>query len=74
MVDEVALLEDLRRGRIRAVIDVFHPEPPPPDHPFFRLPNVLVTRHLAGHTPEVPARSGTAAVDAVLVAIAGLDT
>ena len=39
------LLED---GRFNAVLDVTDPEPLPHDHPLRRLPNVLLTPHLAG--------------------------
>lgn len=70
-VDEDALLDELRNGRIRAVLDVFDPEPPPPDHPYFSLPNVLTTPHIAGHTPTMFRRCGTVAIDAVLQYLQG---
>jgi phosphoglycerate dehydrogenase-like enzyme len=43
-----ALVEELRTGRIRAALDVTDPEPLPPDHPLWGLPNVLITPHMAG--------------------------
>ena len=46
LVDQDALLDALQAGRIRAGLDVHHPEPLPPDHPLRRLPNVLLTPHL----------------------------
>lgn len=46
LVDQEALLEALQNGRIRAGLDVYHPEPLPPDHPLRSLPNVLLTPHL----------------------------
>lgn len=53
IVDEAALIEALEAGRIGgAVLDVFDPEPLPPDHPFRRLPNVLPTPHLGYVTEE----------------------
>lgn len=47
-VDENALLDVLQAGRIAgAVLDVFQNEPLPPDHPLWRMPNVLITSHTA---------------------------
>ncbi|SMC48507.1 hydroxyacid dehydrogenase [Lentzea albidocapillata] len=48
LVDTVALTHHCATGRIDAVLDVTDPNPLPPDHPLLRLPNVLVTPHLAG--------------------------
>jgi phosphoglycerate dehydrogenase-like enzyme len=50
VVDQVALIERLERGELRAGIDVYEPEPPPPDHPLRRLPNVVHAPHRAGGT------------------------
>jgi phosphoglycerate dehydrogenase-like enzyme len=50
-VDTDALLEALRAGRVRAVLDVMDPEPLPPDHPLWSAPNVILTPHSAGDTP-----------------------
>lgn len=48
-VDERALLEALRSGRVGAAyIDVFENEPLPVDHAFWRLPNCFITPHTAG--------------------------
>ena len=49
IVDEPALLEALSRGTIAgAALDVFATEPLPPAHPFWGMPNVIVTPHLGG--------------------------
>jgi phosphoglycerate dehydrogenase-like enzyme len=48
LVDTAALTDHCAKGRIDAVLDVTEPEPLPVDHPLLRLPNVLVTPHLAG--------------------------
>jgi phosphoglycerate dehydrogenase-like enzyme len=52
VVDEPALIEALRSGKIRgAALDVFNEEPLPPEHPFWRMENVLLSPHCADHTP-----------------------
>jgi phosphoglycerate dehydrogenase-like enzyme len=48
LVDEAALVDGLRSGRIGfAGLDVFRTEPLPPDSPFWDLENVLVNPHSA---------------------------
>ncbi|RGP36163.1 D-2-hydroxyacid dehydrogenase family protein [Pseudotabrizicola alkalilacus] len=47
LVDEAALIDALRTGRLRgAGIDVYDHEPLPGDHPLRGLPNALLTPHL----------------------------
>ena len=49
LVDEGALVEALREGRLRgAALDTFAAEPLPPDSPLWELPNVLISPHVAG--------------------------
>lgn len=48
LVDQDALLAELRTGRIAAILDVAEPDPVPPGHELLRLPNVFVTPHIAG--------------------------
>ena len=50
VVDEEALLAELRTGRIDAVLDVTAPEPPAADSELWDLPNVVLTPHIAGST------------------------
>ena len=48
-VDQNALREALRTGRLRAAwLDVTDPEPLPEDHPLWREPNCFITPHVAG--------------------------
>ncbi len=44
------LLAELRTGRLSAALDVTDPEPLPPGHPLWSLPNVLITPHVAAST------------------------
>ncbi|OAT80671.1 NAD(P)-dependent oxidoreductase [Desulfotomaculum copahuensis] len=58
LIDENALFAALKEKRIRAAaLDVLCDEPPPPDHPFFTLPNILLVPHLGGKTKEAPANA-----------------
>ena len=58
LVDTGALIAALQEKRIGgAAIDVFDPEPLPPDHPYLTLPNVTLTPHSAGTTIDAFANS-----------------
>ena len=48
VIDEGALIRALESGRMRgAALDVFDKEPLPVEHPFWQMPNVLVSPHTA---------------------------
>ncbi|MEU0686374.1 hydroxyacid dehydrogenase [Streptomyces uncialis] len=66
LVDEEALLAEVRSGRLDAAIDVFDAEPLPAGHPLRALPNVLLTPHQAAGTVECRSRMGASAADEVL--------
>jgi len=64
LVDEAALIDALRAGRIRgAGIDVFSIEPPDPTHPLLQLDNVILTPHVAGVTTGTSRRRGAACAE-----------
>ena len=63
VVDEQALIEELRRGRIRASLDVYEQEPPPPDSPLRGLANCHMTCHTGGPTPDWMPIIGDAAIE-----------
>lgn len=48
LIDTGALVDHVRRGRIRAALDVTDPEPLPEGHPLWGLPGVLVSPHVGG--------------------------
>ena len=51
LVDTEALVRALEAGTIAgAALDVTDPEPLPPEHPLWKLPNVIIIPHLAGAT------------------------
>src|SRR5690606_13593434 len=51
IVDEAAMIEALREGRIRAGLDVYDVEPLPVDHPLRDVDNVVLAPHL-GYVTE----------------------
>jgi phosphoglycerate dehydrogenase-like enzyme len=58
LVDQDALHRALQSGRLRgAGLDVFDLEPADTSHPMFRLPNIVVTPHVAWLTAETLTRS-----------------
>ncbi|HET7792129.1 MAG TPA: hydroxyacid dehydrogenase [Rhizobacter sp.] len=66
VVDEAALLDALQRGHLAgAALDVFDTQPLPDDHPFWQMPQVLITAHSAGITHDSMLAMGMGAVEAV---------
>jgi len=75
LVEREALLDALSTGKISAAgLDVFHEEPTKPDDPLFAMPNVVLSPHHAGQTPEVVRDGLLAAVKNVENYLAGKPT
>ena len=74
MCDDAALLRAMvsaherHRGSVVAFLDVTDPEPAPADSPLRRLPNVVLTSHIAGMAEY---RIGRQAVDDVEAFLSG---
>ncbi|MEO8436376.1 MAG: hydroxyacid dehydrogenase [Pyrinomonadaceae bacterium] len=67
LIDMDALVAELRTGRITAALDVTDPlEPLPSDHELRRLPNVLLTPHIAAGGIEMRRAIGAIAVEEVV--------
>ena len=72
IVDEAALVEALRSGRIAgAAIDVYDPEPPRPGNPLLHMENVIVTPHFCAQTEESLYNMATMVAQGVLDVLEG---
>jgi D-3-phosphoglycerate dehydrogenase len=68
VVEQKPLWRRVRAQELRVALDVFDPEPPPPDAWFRGALNVLPTPHIAGNTPFAHERCLTeACADAVRI-------
>lgn len=56
LIDTDALVDHLRRGRVRAALDVMEPEPLPEDHPLWTLPGALIVPHVGGASSAMQPR------------------
>ena len=63
VVDTGALVDALQSGKIRAALDVTDPEPLPEGHPLWSCPNLLITPHVAGSSPQFTPRALRVAAD-----------
>jgi phosphoglycerate dehydrogenase-like enzyme len=72
LIDLEALLDELRSGRITAALDVTDPlEPLPLDHELRKLPNVILTPHIAAGGIEMRREIGAVAVEEVIRFVKG---
>ncbi|MFW6456965.1 MAG: NAD(P)-dependent oxidoreductase [Planctomycetota bacterium] len=63
VIDQEALIRNLRERRLWAALDVYEDEPLPDDSPLRKLDNVILTSHMAGPTPESARRHAAIAVE-----------
>jgi D-3-phosphoglycerate dehydrogenase len=72
VVDTPALVAALKSGHlVGAGIDVFDPEPVPPDHPLLSCEHVVLTPHVADQTPEGMELLNSGVVDNVIAFLEG---
>jgi len=72
IVDETALYGILKNKKIAgAALDVVETEPPPKDHPLFKLDNVIFTPHLGAVTWEASKRGEWGAAEEVIRVLEG---
>jgi phosphoglycerate dehydrogenase-like enzyme len=71
LVDETALVAEVRRRPLYALLDVTDPEPPKADSPIRRERNILLTPHLAGATNQACRTMGRLAIDEIIRHVRG---
>ena len=72
VVDTQALIQALQEGWIGgAALDVTDPEPLPPDHPLYQLPNCLVVPHIGSATQNTRRRMAERACENLLAGLEG---
>jgi D-3-phosphoglycerate dehydrogenase / 2-oxoglutarate reductase len=74
VVDEGALIDALHSAHLAgAGIDVYETEPPPQDHPFFSMQQVVLTPHAAALTEQAMRRMAVDAAQGILDVLGGAD-
>jgi phosphoglycerate dehydrogenase-like enzyme len=66
LIDEAALVAEVRRRPLYVYLDVTDPEPPATDSPLLREPNILITPHVAGGMNQGRKDMGRMAIDETL--------
>jgi|TARA_R110000737_G_scaffold191335_2_gene212785 phosphoglycerate dehydrogenase-like enzyme len=62
MIDEIALFNELKTGRLAAALDVFEIEPPT-NSEFLKLDNLIATPHIGGSAVEAIEAMGMSAIE-----------
>ncbi len=71
LIEPKALLTRLRQGDVFACLDTFECEPLPASHPLRELPNVFLTSHIAGGSPDMHAAAAEEVVRKVASFLSG---
>ncbi|WP_019675091.1 D-2-hydroxyacid dehydrogenase [Arsukibacterium perlucidum] len=73
LIDETALLTELKAGRLAAGLDVLSSEPPPASHILLQqpMPNLLLTPHIGWASPSARARMLLQLSDNITAFLAG---
>ena len=72
LIDEAALVTAIRSKHLAgAGLDTFAVEPPAADHPYFAVPEIVLTPHIGGVTRQAGARVGVEAVRGIFQILDG---
>jgi phosphoglycerate dehydrogenase-like enzyme len=71
LIEPNALLARLKRGDVFACLDTYDEEPPRASHPLRKLPNVFLTSHIAGGSPDMHAAAADEVVRKVAAVLQG---
>ena len=72
IVDTQAMIDALRAGKLAAAgLDVFDHEPLPANDPILSLPNVVLSPHNSGMTPEAIEKGNEMVVENVIAFLQG---
>jgi phosphoglycerate dehydrogenase-like enzyme len=66
LIDEDALVAEVRKRPLYVCLDVTHPEPPAADSPLRTEKNILLTPHIAGAMNQARCDMGALAIDEIL--------
>jgi phosphoglycerate dehydrogenase-like enzyme len=71
IIDEEALMDELRTGRFTAALDVYHQEPLPLNHELLQMEHVLCTPHIGGYAGKCKQAFGQYVVDNLIAFLQG---